>query len=331
MCYPCIMLEDHPLVTIGLTCHNAAHRIQNAIACAQKQTWPNLEILVVDDGSEDGSPEVIQTLAKDDPRIRLVTHEKNKGTAETRTTIAKNTNGEFLCFFDDDDESSADRVQKQWERLTSYEQEHEADIVFCYSNRSIIRKDGTKADKIGYGIGHCAPEPHGPPVVDLILWNGGYDDYEPSRSGLMGSCSMFFRTKVFNQLGYFDKQFWRCAEIDFAIRAAFAGAHFISVNEPLLMQIKTRSANKAGKRPLLFALLLCKKYKAHLKSKRVYLASIAIAHMRFYSKKRNIFIHYFSYFMACLLSPDKVLAGTLKRRFARKKQTMKRIKTARSQ
>lgn len=316
------MLEEAPLVTIGITCHNAAHRIQNAIACAQAQTWPNIEILVVDDGSKDDSSNVIRALAQDDARIRLIEHGKNKGTAETRTTIGKNTKGEFLCFFDDDDESLPDRVEKQWKRLTSYEKEHKADLVFCYTNRSIIRKNGEKSDKIGFGIGRCAPEPHGPRVADLILWNGGYDDYKPSRMGLMGSCSMMFRTRAFEQLGYFDEQFWRCAEIDFAIRAAFAGAHFISVDEPLLIQIKTRSENKSGKRPLLFALLLCKKYKSYLKSKHVYLASLAIAYSRFYSNKGNKFVHYLSYAMACAFSPDKVLAGTLKRRFARKKQMM---------
>lgn len=308
------MEKNPPLITIGFTCYNAAHRIAKAIKCAQRQTWPNIEILVVDDGSKDGSPEEVKALIKNDPRIRIVVHETNKGTAETRTTLAKNAKGEFMCFFDDDDESTEDRVEKQYIRLTEYEKEHGADIVFCYTNRRIVHRNKNKKDTIGYGIGHCSPEPHGPKVADLILWGGGYRERLPSYKGQMGSGTMILRTNVFKKLGYFDERFWRSAEIDFAVRAAFQGAHFISVDEPLLIQIKTGSENKSGKRPLQFALLLRQKYKNYLKSKRVYLASIAIAHMQFYSKEKNAFAHYFSFAMACLCSPDKILYNTIRRR-----------------
>ena len=95
--------QTKPLITVGIACFDAADTIARAVRSAQEQDWPSLEILVVDDGSKDGSPEIVDRIARDDDRIRLLRHPGNLGTAQTRTTIVKNATGEFLVFFDDDD------------------------------------------------------------------------------------------------------------------------------------------------------------------------------------------------------------------------------------
>ena len=63
------------------------------------------------------------------------------------------------------------------------------------------------------------------------------------------------RTEAFRALGGFDDRFRRRAELDLAVRAAFAGAHFISVDAPLVTQYLTPTADKAGDAQLRYRLL----------------------------------------------------------------------------
>ena len=62
--------------------------------------------------------------------------------------------------------------------------------------------------------------------------------------GMFGSCTLMARIGVFNAVGSFDESFRRSAELDFAIRAAFKGAHFIAVNKSLINMHKTKSSDK---------------------------------------------------------------------------------------
>jgi len=88
-----------PLITIGLTCFNAADTIGRAIAAALKQDWPNLEIVIVDDCSKDNSTDVIDAYARQDQRVRLIRHEQNTGFAGALNTLIANAQGEFIAIF----------------------------------------------------------------------------------------------------------------------------------------------------------------------------------------------------------------------------------------
>ena len=74
------------------------------------------------------------------------------------------------------------------------------------------------------------------------------------------------------------RRFRRCAERDLAVRAALKGAHFISVDAPLVTQYLTLSADKAGSADLRYRLLLVKKYKRYLKGKRSYVGAWCYMH-----------------------------------------------------
>ena len=70
-----------PLITIGVTCFNAEDTIVRAIESAQKQDWPNFEIVIVDDASTDNSIKIIEEMQREDQRISLHRHDKNQGVA----------------------------------------------------------------------------------------------------------------------------------------------------------------------------------------------------------------------------------------------------------
>ena len=159
--------KTKPLITVGIACFDAADTIARAIRSAQEQDWPSLEILVVDDGSKDGSPKVVDRIARDDNRIRLVRHPGNLGSGQTRTTIVENATGEFLVFSDDDDVSDPKRVERQFERILSYERETGVQLVACYTGRVTVQPDGSRSNVSC--IGHRPNIPHGRLVLDYLL------------------------------------------------------------------------------------------------------------------------------------------------------------------
>lgn len=284
--------QAKPLITIGIACFDAADTIARAIRSARQQDWPSLEILVVDDGSNDGSPEIVEGIARDDDHVRLVRHPGNLGTAQTRTTIVENATGEFLVFFDDDDESDPTRVERQFARIVAYESESSARLVACYTSRVTVRPDASRSHVSC--IGHRPKIPHGPLVLDYLLLHEIAPGYT---YGEMGSGTLMARRSTFEAVGPFDAEFRRCAEWDWAVRLAFMDGHFIGVDAPLLTQHVTRTTDKAGRLPLHYALLLRHRNKAYLSRMGLYRYARVMAHLRFYyAKKRNIL------FRLCLMA-----------------------------
>jgi glycosyltransferase involved in cell wall biosynthesis len=273
------VVEQLPLVTIGLTCFNAADTIRRAIDSALKQDWPNKEILIVDDASTDVSEERLRDIARRHPELRVIRHDANEGYAGALNSVIKSSRGEFLAIFDDDDESRPDRITKQWKRIAAYERAHDAGLVLCYTNRNVIRHGESEVSHMAAAIGREGPEPNGRAVASYMF---GYFADPRYVWGMLGSCTLMARRSTFEAIGAFDQSFRRSAELDFAVRAALQGAHFIAVNEPLITQHKTAGHEKSGKIPLEYALKLRHKYRSFLAGERAYWASLAMAHSWFH-------------------------------------------------
>ena len=298
------------LVSIGITCFNAHDSISRAIKSAQEQSYENIEILVVDDGSSDGSIEVVEQIANKDPRVNLIKHEKNAGTAVARNTLVSHAKGEFITFFDDDDLAMHDRVERQVDRLVTYEKQSGADTVFCYCDRNVVLEGETRTDHVGFGIGRKEPEPSGEIVADFILWR--VSGRKKFGMGQMGSGTMLLRLNAFEKLGPFNESFRRSAEIELAIRAAQQGAHFISVPEPLIVQNKTQTSDKANRKPLDYALLLRETHESYLKKKGLYKASRALAYAQFWANQGQQFKSRAYMLLACLCAPHKIVTDRIK-------------------
>jgi glycosyltransferase involved in cell wall biosynthesis len=269
-----------PLITIGITCYNAEDTIRRAVESSVRQTWSNREILVLDDCSRDGSRDILHSLALEYPEIRIIQHERNSGFPGALNTLLAEAQGEFIAFFDDDDESMPDRLQRQYERITTYEEAHERPIVLCYSNRYVAPL--RNADFQRLGIGRHPPEPHGIIVADYIL---GLIRNKRYCWGMFGSCTLMGRVATFREFNGFDEHFRRCAELDFAIRAAHHGAHFISVDAPLITQYLTDTPDKGGDADLRYRLMLLNKHRAYLDSKRAYWSAVTNMYAWFHYTK----------------------------------------------
>lgn len=114
---------DDPLVSVIIPTRNRGGRLPRALASVQRQTYPRLEIIVVDDASEDGTPEIVAQMK--DPRIRYERHDTNRGGAAARNTGIRAATGEIIGFLDDDDQWEPEKTAEQLKLLRHY------DVVVC--------------------------------------------------------------------------------------------------------------------------------------------------------------------------------------------------------
>jgi glycosyltransferase involved in cell wall biosynthesis len=305
-----VKAPNRPLVTVGIACFNAADTIERAIRSAMAQDWDNLDILIVDDFSTDASTDIAQRLALEDPRIRLVLHARNLGCAETRTSLLEHARGDFIAFFDDDDESMPGRVRMQYDRIVAHEKQAQTDMIFCYVHR-LVQLEGRAENELGRSIGYQGPAPRGEDVLNYMFWHIARPGFF---WGHMGSGTLMARTGVFKKTGSFDPIFRRGEEWDIAVRLALQDGHFISVDQPLMIQHITRTQDKAGKAPLGYALLLRTKYKNYLKKRHGYLAARACAFSRVYYAGGMLWRSRLWLLAACVAAPHICLREQLRRK-----------------
>ena len=103
------------MISIVTPVYNAATFIRQTIEMVQAQTYTDWELLLVDDGSKDGSAEVIESYLKENPdaRIRLINKGCNEGAALTRNRGIKEAKGRYIAFLDADDVWLADKLETQ--------------------------------------------------------------------------------------------------------------------------------------------------------------------------------------------------------------------------
>jgi glycosyltransferase involved in cell wall biosynthesis len=116
--------EKNPLVTIGMPVYNCRATVAEAIASILNQTLEDWELVVFDDGSRDGTPDVARRFA--DERIRLVAGKTNRGLPARLNQIVRQSNSVFFARMDGDDIAYPDRLKRQVEFLRNHP---EVDLV----------------------------------------------------------------------------------------------------------------------------------------------------------------------------------------------------------
>ncbi len=115
-----------PLISIIIPIHNRERFLDRCLASVCAQTFHNMEIILIDDGSTDKTPSICDKWAKKDSRIRLI-HTPNRGVAEARNLGLKIASGNYIGFVDSDDWIEKEMVEELYLSL----QKHNADISMC--------------------------------------------------------------------------------------------------------------------------------------------------------------------------------------------------------
>lgn len=115
-----------PLISIIIPVYNVEKYVGKCLDSIINQTYRNLEIIVVDDGSTDGCNNICKTYVEKDKRIKLI-QQKNSGLSSARNIGIKNAHGKYVGFVDSDDWIEREMYQTLYENITV----HNADISIC--------------------------------------------------------------------------------------------------------------------------------------------------------------------------------------------------------
>ena len=119
-------MENNNLVSIIIPCYNQAQYLEEAVQSAIEQTYPNIEIIIVNDGSSDNTQEVAERLQKQHPNILRIVTQKNQGLSEARNSGIRESLGKYILPLDADDKLDVHMVEKCIHPI----QESHADIVY---------------------------------------------------------------------------------------------------------------------------------------------------------------------------------------------------------
>jgi glycosyltransferase involved in cell wall biosynthesis len=213
-----------PRVSVLIPVYNGMAFLAEAIQSVQHQTFQNFEIILVDDGSSDGSYALAQKIAATDPRINVI-RQKNGGTQSARNTALGHSSGEWIALLDQDDVWLPRKLERQLGLLTETPRPN---LLFT----NYFNWDGTNDLCLRYTKHRQFPE--GNVSADL------------TRSCLFGASSVMIPRLLAEAVGGFDPAFHFCGDWDMWLRLAEKGICARGVWEPQ-MRYRLWAGNESKK------------------------------------------------------------------------------------
>lgn len=187
---------DTPLVTVVIPCYNMEPYLAQTLESVIAQTYTNLEIIVVDDGSKDGTTRVAREFEKRDSRVKLL-EQANKGASAARNNGLDHASGKYIALTDGDDWWAPTKIAKHVAHLES-----RPSIGVSYSATQFVTRDGK--------LLHCRF-----PKTDSLS-----DYYLYCRNPITNGSTPVFRREIFKQ-HRFDENKPRNNDVDCWLRICF--------------------------------------------------------------------------------------------------------------
>lgn len=199
---------SNPLVSIIIPAFNAEKYIKETIKSALSQTYKNIEVIIVDDGSKDKTKNIVQSIQ--DPRLNYF-YQNNKGQSAARNAGIKIAKGEYIAFLDADDLFLPKKIEKQVNFL-----EDNPDCGVCYCK--IYHFFDDRNDKLFYN-----PTPnYSGFIFDKLLENS-----------VVNPLAAVLRKEYLDKYGGFNDDWRRCDEQYLWLKLAFNKVKFCYLDEVL--------------------------------------------------------------------------------------------------
>lgn len=199
-----------PKVSVIIPVYNGEKYVRSAIQSAMNQTYPNLEILVVDDGSSDATRDVVTNSF---PAV-LYIHQENRGAAAARNLGIKKSTGDYIAFLDSDDVWLPEKVARQMDEIA-----RNPKIKISHTNIKI--KVNGKMTDTAYPISHQ----EGRIFENLLL-----------HTGSVVCSTLLIKKECFDKVGYFDEELRTAEDVHLFLRLAYYyDFHFL--NDALTIKV----------------------------------------------------------------------------------------------
>lgn len=199
---------SHPKVSVVIPAYNAIAHLPETLDSVQQQSFQNFELLIVDDGSTDGTSEWVASLS--DSRIRLIT-QTNSGCAAARNRGIQAAEGDYIAFLDADDIWEPGKLEKQVRIL-----DNQPFVGLVYTWISHIDGQGQPIEQLGM------------PTVEGYVW-----ELIVEENPIMCGSVPMVRRACFETVGLLDQQLRSAEDWDMWIRIARL-YEFAVIKEPLV-------------------------------------------------------------------------------------------------
>ena len=186
------------LVSVVLPTYNRAYVLERAIESVQNQTYSNLEIIVIDDGSTDNTSQVIENISEH--RIRYIKNPRNAGVSHARNLGIVASGGKYIAFQDSDDVWRKDKLEKQ----IKYMEQNDYGMVYSAFEREF--QDGTV---VYYPPKEMSLEKKQGNIVKSLL-----------ERNLVSTQAMLVKKEVFQNIGFFNEGMSNLEDYELAVRIA---------------------------------------------------------------------------------------------------------------
>lgn len=198
-----------PLVSVIMAAYNSERFIGTAIESVLRQTYPEFELLIIEDGSTDGTPAVIQSYH--DERIRVLANEKNSGTLYSMRRGVAEARGKYIAVLDSDDISEPDRLRKQVHVL-----ERKPEVLLCAAKAKNLVNG--RLEKRQY-----LPVKNARQLRFSLLFG----------NDMTAHSSVMFRKKELQELGIQYEKYGYCHDYHFIMRVGLVSPIYV-INEELI-------------------------------------------------------------------------------------------------
>jgi glycosyltransferase involved in cell wall biosynthesis len=216
--------REPPLVSVIVPARNAAAFLPDAIASVQAQTISNIEILVVDDASSDGTWPLLLKAAALDARVRPIRRPARGGAGAARNAAIRRAQGRWIALLDADDLWLPQRL----ERLVPLAEEFQADLLAD----DLLLRDFETGEDLGVLFGPGASDGNALGLSDLLARD--MPDAPEDAPGAIGYAQPLIRRDFLSRhrIGY-DTNLSASEDLVFLFACVAAGAHFRLVDEAL--------------------------------------------------------------------------------------------------
>lgn len=132
------------MISVVIPCYNRENSIEEAVNSVLNQTYPHIEVIVVDDGSSDDSVKVVKEIIKHDNRLKIVELSKNSGANHARNVGIEKSIGDYVAFQDSDDIWINTKLEIQLSELKKYKM----NIIGCSLSQNSIPKNINGVTKV---------------------------------------------------------------------------------------------------------------------------------------------------------------------------------------